>query len=217
MAPGFKLQDSRASQLGPPTETMADLKEMIMNFLRRMDFTLPEHFCRDTELAERVKAVTMTWPFEDRVRKHIVTGVACAEACYPHLDIDARTAIAIYTSLTVIIDDKESFESLAGAEAFSQMLCDGTIHRDEGPLGQLVKVFTDFHSLFPPFHSSIIVASTLRFIGGEMITNPCHPSFQEAHSKAVVDYQRWMTGVAEPYVLFNWPKAARTALFNGLP
>ena len=203
----------------PRNDAKPNLPEMLMDFLRRMSFTLPTCPCRDIELEERVRIVTQTWPFEDRIRQHIVTGVACAQASFPHLDIDARVAIAIYTSLLTSLDDQNLFNVL-GARDFSRMLCDGSICRDEGMLGQLAKVLTDIHRHFPPFGSHMIVAATLRWFGGEMMASPFQPSSFDPHSKGLVDYQRWMSGNGEAYASFIWNGAEfpdETVWMNVLP
>lgn len=179
---------------------------MLTAFLRRMSFTLTSRHSRDVELAERVGMITKTWPFEDRIRKHIITGVTCAQVSYSHIDIDARVAVAVYTTILSSLDDQALFDAL-GAQSFSRMLCDGSVHRDEGMLGQLAKVLVDIHRHFPPFCASVIVSATLRWFGGEMTTSPYQPAFLNPNSKGVVDYQRWMSGNAESYACFIWQKA----------
>ncbi|KAH9926490.1 isoprenoid synthase domain-containing protein [Fomitopsis serialis] len=168
--------------------------------------TVPIIYSRSPSLEARVEAATKSWPFADRIRPYVASGIIIAETCYSHLTgTDAQVAIALYTALMVTLDDRAIFDEL-GAQEFPRMLCDGSAHRDQGLLGALTRVLVDLGQLFPPFGVGCIVSSTLRWFTGEMSDDPGKRFFLEAQSKSFADYQRFMTGVAEPYASFIWSK-----------
>ncbi|KAH9926482.1 isoprenoid synthase domain-containing protein [Fomitopsis serialis] len=190
----------------PQKGSIADVaKVSIREFLHRMNVALPR-FSRDAELEARVKAITRTWPFEQRIRRHIVTGLVITEASYPHVsDIEARVAIAIYTALLTAVDTPELFDAV-GAQDFYQRICDGSLRDDRGMLGEFVRVIMNMGQFYSSFCASSIFSSTLRFLNGELIGNPESKSFVEPNSKAFVDFSRGMNGDAEAYAAFIWSK-----------
>lgn len=187
--------------------TAAVAKDAIVQFLRRLGAVLRPSFGNNRDLEERVKEITKTWPFEHRIHPHITTGVVMANTTIAYLsDLDARAAVAAYTALITALDDPDIFHA-SGAQNFAQMLCDGSALRDDGVLGQMARVLADMGNHFPPFGTSAIIAATLRWCNGELISNPANPFCLRPLSKAFADYQRGLTGVPEAYAAFGWCKA----------
>lgn len=171
-----------------------------------MGAVLRPSFGNNRDLEERVNTITKTWPFENRIRPHITTGVVMANTMCAHLtDLDARAAIAIYTALITALDDPNIFHA-SGAQDFAQRLCDGSALQDDGVLGHMAKVLADMGNHFPAFGTSAIIAATLRWCNGELISNPANPFCLRPLSKAFADYQRSLTGVPEAYAAFGWCK-----------
>ncbi|KAH9926455.1 isoprenoid synthase domain-containing protein [Fomitopsis serialis] len=201
--PGSTLDTGSAI---PQKDSIVDVaKVAIREFLHRMDVALPK-FSRDVELEARVKAITRTWPFEQSIRRHIVTGLVITEASYPHVsDIEARVAIVIYTALFIALDTPELFDAV-GAQDFHRRICDGSLRDDRGLLGEAAKVIIDMDKFYSSFCASSILSATLRYLNGELIGNPESKMFVEPISKAFVDFSRSMTGTSEAYAAFIWSK-----------
>lgn len=173
----------------------------------------------DGVLRERVSAIVKTWPFEAH-QAHVAVGILLAEKAYMHLtDMDARVAIAVYTILVTVLDDQEVYHRV-GTQNFAHMLCSGSIHDDEGPLGQTTRVLTDMGRYFSAFGTTAIVISTLRALCGEMLSNPFSSLYVMPQSKVYTDYQRSLTGFGEAYAVFIWCKAdfpTETAYIQVMP
>ncbi|KZT73399.1 terpenoid synthase [Daedalea quercina L-15889] len=187
--------------------TVADVaKVAIWEFLQKMNVT-PLRYTRDLELEARVKAITCTWPFEQHIRRHIVTGLVITETSYTHVsDIEARVAITLYTAILTSLDTPGLFDSV-GAGDLWRKICDGSLRHDHGMLGQFAKIILDMDRFYSSFNASSILSSTLRFLNGEMISNEESKEFIEPSLKEFVDFSRNIGGDAEAYAAFIWSKA----------
>ena len=176
---------------------------------------------RDLMSEERVKAIIETWTFRDRVHPaHMTTGILVAETAFSHLtDMDAKVAIATYTTIMAILDDQELSDKY-NVQSFAQMLCSGAAHDDAGVLGELAKILAKMGAHFTSFSTTLVVSGTLYAICGEVLSNPLNPLFTEPQNLAFAEYQRFMTGFAEVFAAFIWCKAdfpVETAYFHILP
>ncbi|KAH9830415.1 isoprenoid synthase domain-containing protein [Rhodofomes roseus] len=196
-----------ATSQQPEKNSIADVaKVAIREFLQKIDIVPPE-FTRDAELEAKVKAITRTWPFEERIRPHIVTALVITETSYPHVsDIEARVAIVIYTAILTALDTPGLFDA-AGAQDFYRRVCDGSLQHDRGMLGEFARVIADMSRFYSNFSACSILSSSLRYLNGELIGNPESKAFVELNSKEFVDYSRGMSGDAEAYAAFIWSKA----------
>lgn len=181
-------------------------KAAILEFLRKMDVT-PLECESDAELEAGVEAITRTWLFKDQVQKHITTGLIMAKTGYSHIsDVDARVAIALYTALFIALDDPEIFDS-AGAQDFWRGVCDGSLLRSSGILGEYARIILSMERFYSSFSSNAILASTLpRSLNGQRIGNPQSDVFVEPRRKNFMEYVREMDGGPEAYAAFIWSK-----------
>lgn len=165
---------------------------------------------RDADLEAGVQAITRLWPsrFEQRLRRHIVTGISLSETAYAHISsVENRVAIAIYTAFATALDDPEIFESVA-AQDFCRSMVKDTIRSESGFLGLFAKAVADVQGFYSPFSASSIVASTLQFVQGEMISNcPDNNNFVRSDTKEFLDYVRNLNGDGDAYAAFVWSKA----------
>ena len=177
----------------------------IREFMQKVNVT-PAKCEGDVELESKVAAITQTWPFKDQISKHIATGLLMAKMTFRHVsDVDNRVAIALYTALFLSLDDPERFESL-GAQAFWRGACDGSLLKESGLLGEYTRVILGMSRFYSNYSSGAILASTIRFLNGEMTGNPENGAFVDPVCLEFVDYSRLMTGCAESYAAFIWSK-----------
>lgn len=170
-----------------------------------MDVTPPKYE-RDTELEVRVKAITRTWPFENQVKRHIVTALVIVETSYTHVsDVDTKVAIVLYTAILTAVDDPDLFDS-AGGHDFWHRICDGSLLQEKSIMGEFARVISGMGRFYSNYSSGAILASSLRFLNGEMIGNPESKAFVEPRSKEFVDFSRDLSGDAEAYGAFIWGK-----------
>ena len=177
----------------------------IREFLRKVDIT-PARGERDVELEARVEAITQTWTFKDKIKPHILTGLIMANTSYAHVsDVEARVATALYTTLFVVLDDTELFES-EGAQEFWCRACDGSLLQDDGVLAEYARVILSMGRFYSNYSSGAILASTIRFLNGEMISNPEGKAFVDPTSLEFLDFSRDMSGCSEAFAAFIWSK-----------
>lgn len=196
---------SHTQDLTAPTteETLRLVRDTVGCYLQRMSFTPLASYSRDMELAERVKAATAGWDFETDIRlKHVVTGLTLTEAAYSHLDIDARVAVAIYTSLNTACDDPKVLNNLRVRDFLN-----GSYHDEDGLLGHIARSLAGIHHHFPPFGTSMIITGMMRWFAAEILTDPCDPLFIKPSNRPFADYQRSMSGNGEGYAAFIWQKS----------
>lgn len=201
--------------------TTALAREAVLHFIRATGVTVPLHLKEhDPVLEQRIQDITETWAFRDRVRPHITTGTFAAETCFSHLtDVDARAAIAMFTTLMAVLDEQELYDEY-GAQDFALALCGGTVHDDAGVLGQLARILIKMGRHFNAFGTTLIISATLHALGGEMLSNQSQPLFTEPQNLGFVEYHRFMTGFAEAYAAFVWCKTdfpAETVYIQVLP
>ena len=179
---------------------------MIREFLRKLDIA-PSGCEHNAELEAELEVITQVWPYKSQIKAHIVTGLVMAETAYCHVsDVQARVAIAVYTAIITALDDPERFDS-AGAQEFWRGVCDGSLIQESSILGDYARVLLSMGDFYSNYSSGAILASSLRFLNGEMIGNPKSNAFITPPSEEFVDYSRDMTGVAEAYAAFIWIKS----------
>ena len=110
--------------------TAAMARDTVGKFLKMMGTTLPRQLERSPVLADKVKAITRTWPFEDQIHRYIAAGTRMAEVTFSHFsDVDAIAAVAAYTILMFMLDDQDiSHDTIANTRRCSS----GNLSRDAG-------------------------------------------------------------------------------------
>ena len=180
-------------------------KAAVREFLRKVNITPPEYE-RDTELEAGVDAITCKWPFKDQVERHITTGIIMAKTSYSHVsDVDARVAIALYMAILIALDDPAMFDS-AEAQNFWCGVCDGSLLRSSGILGEYARIVLSMGRFYSSFSSGTILGATVRFLNGEMIGNPESNTFVEPNSREFVEFSRDLNGGSEAFAAFIWRK-----------
>ena len=174
--------------------------------MRKIDVAISKYE-RDLELEAIVKQITCTWPFGYQIRRHVVTALVITETSYTHVrDVDTRVAIVLYTAILTAIDDPDMFDSVE-AQNFWRKICDGSVLQDQGVMGEFARVLLGMGRFYSNYSSAAILASSLRFLNGEMIANQESCTFVEPNSKEFVDFSRNLSGDAEAYAAFIWSLA----------
>ncbi|KAI1106469.1 putative trichodiene synthase [Jackrogersella minutella] len=184
-------------------------KDLLQKYLRDTSFeVLPSTYDLFTESAvvEYLRAQDFSPDYVQRYKPIIQAGAWIATSTYPFTPARVREAIAIYSTLAIMIEDT-SKENLTDLKSFHDRL----LHRQPQAnklLETTIHFIQGLRGIYGPFISEMITKATMEFISVCIFEQEYEGIFAAASSTPEFPwYLRLKTGIGEAYAFFAFPEA----------
>jgi hypothetical protein len=185
-----------------------DYENLVNSFMKQTSYK-PPNFVFDEGLKSRVeKRLQLHYVGPGRIahiQPFIRAAVDMTCCVYPHLSLEIREAITLYTAYVISIDDM-AIELSEDLQGYATTLMRGSHQADE-----LLRGFTEFLSeqgvLFGAFGGSMIIKSTIDFISVGKVENDLDNTLRTpSDASDYLNFFRAKTGISEAYSFFLFPE-----------
>lgn len=157
---------------------------------------------------QRVCDIVKTWDIDssyvEKFYACLEAGVSIAISAYGHTPIDTQVHIAVYTLLTICVD--ELIMDAVDIEEFMDRLKSGAPQRHP-LLHHLAENLFAMPEYFPTFASKTIVLATIDFVNFTLFDKQTENIPIDRSARGFVEYKRKKNGIAEAYSYFIWDKS----------
>lgn len=155
----------------------------------------------------RVREIVSAWDIDESYSKkfyaNLAAGVDIAVSAYGHTPIATQVHIAIYTLLTISVDDL--IMGTDAVEDFMMRLYTGT-PQAHPILHYLAENLVAMPEFFPPEAAKDIIATTVIFVNQTLFDKKLESIPVHQDARGFVESKRIKNGIAETYSLFIWDK-----------
>ncbi len=203
------IQDA-CSEARPPCgtslDTISEIKEILKDFLRRLNYRSP-HTPPNAKLRAEVTAEIASWNADlspSFMRGLAETSYVIAESAYAHTSYTHQRVIAIYTAYLTYVDDLGG-RDLDVLSEFGRRLLAREPFGDPA-LDRLVVMLQDMYAYYPRLSAHSIAVSTLDFFVGSYVEVTGKKMAVAPGATKYPGFMRLKTGIGAAYALFNFVK-----------
>lgn len=140
---------------------------------------------------------------EKHIERYGTLGLTMATTAYRHTPFNVQIAIALYTCLSIMIDDDVLPVELI--REFPPRFFDGRPQLHP-VLSRFVEVLADMRNHFSPYGASVISTNSVDFVTAEMLVRDETQGGPDVKDIGYADYIRLKNGVGEAFAAFIWPR-----------